>query len=253
MNLAAELQLKPENQDSYEELIIGIENGQGVLTPLIAVCDDLRLREILIQRYEDELAPDFRLYRMRLNQEEPSLRLGIATLIKNEEYLQQKKPAVIMVTGSETLMFVSPERGKRTEIDKFMGYLQWGREGLMHFPYPIVLWLTKKVEFEITRSALDFWSWRKGVVHFVQEMLLEIPRKNNLFEAQPIAFKDSEEDTEHFLPLEDLKELIAKVEQRDRNDPKLGTLYSRLGRLYSHRLIQGEAEDDKKEREDALL
>jgi hypothetical protein len=46
------------NEDSYEDLLVAIEASEGILSLLIAVCDDSDRREEIIKRYETELEPD---------------------------------------------------------------------------------------------------------------------------------------------------------------------------------------------------
>jgi hypothetical protein len=50
------------------------------------VCDDGNFREQIIQKYETELEPDIRPYRVTLARGEPSLRAAIAQLVQSDEY-----------------------------------------------------------------------------------------------------------------------------------------------------------------------
>jgi tetratricopeptide (TPR) repeat protein len=236
---------KPENLRTYHQLVSQIEASVGVLSLLIAVCDDLPLRDRIIGQYEQEIQPEMQAYRLTLDTNEPSLKRALTQLVNREEALQRGEKAVLTVTGTEKLLFISP-KAERTEVEKFLGYLQWTREGLREFPYPVVLWVTYKILGDLSLKAPDFWSWRKGVFRFVQEteVIPAIPDNINLYNYE-IAEK---EDTE-LLPLEDLADLIARTEKRNPKDRKLGGLYDRLGRLYCTRLKRGEAEDYAKELE----
>ena len=44
--------------------------------------------------------------------------------------------------------------------------MQWTREALREFHYPIILWVNKQLKNNIIKKAPDFWSWRKGVFPF---------------------------------------------------------------------------------------
>ena len=248
MKQKTELNLTPENDRNYQELVVSIEASNGILSLLIAVCDDLPLRERIINEYERELQPQFRPYRLKLARDEPSLRMAIASQVQTDIYLQQRTPAILTVTGAENLLFFSPKL-ERSQQDKFFGYLQWTREGLREFRYPIVLWITYQILVNMMTKAPDFWSWRKGVFRFVRQTPI-VP--SNLRDIQfPSLLR--EDNQQYFLPLEDMKELIATTEKlRGVNHPRLATLYNRLGQIYQKRLEQGEADNYPQERELAI-
>ncbi len=64
------------NEETYDQLISLIENTQGRLAPILVACDDLQLRQRIVQRYEAEARQvKIRPYRIELGQE-PSLRAG---------------------------------------------------------------------------------------------------------------------------------------------------------------------------------
>ncbi len=248
MKIETELKLKPENYRNYQQLLAQIEASDRTLSLLIAVCDDKRLRERIISQYEAELQPEIRPYRLRLDKDEPSLRMAIVQLLQKEEYLRHDGRAVLTVTGADELLFISL-KGERTEQDKFFGYLQWTREGLRAFPYPVVLWVTNQILVNLSEKAPDFWSWRKGVFRFESETsVATLPPENG--QRPSLGF---EEDSSNFIPLEDLQDLIARTEQkRGKKDPTLATLYDHLGELYRQRLERGEAENYPDERERAF-
>jgi hypothetical protein len=145
-----------QNQDSYDGLIVSIEASNGIFSLLLAVCDDDNLRDEIITQYEAELSPKIRSYSLMLPSEEPSLRLAIAKLVEQEEYLRDKGKAVLAAIPADGY-----------NLDKFFGYLQWTREGLMEFKFPIVLWVTREVFVQMMKRSPDFYSWRKGTFHFV--------------------------------------------------------------------------------------
>ncbi|MDF5730416.1 MAG: tetratricopeptide repeat protein, partial [Rhizonema sp. PD38] len=231
-------------------MIVSIEAKEGALNLLIAVCDDADFRDRIITQYETELQPQFRPYRVTLARGEPSLKAAINQLMDKEEYLRQRHPAVMTVTGAEQLYFLRLGED-RSEQEIFFGYLQWTREGLREFPYAIVLWVTKQILVNLIKKAPDFWSWRNGVFRFVSKKTITVSSR----ELEPIrfAFNDAElwnanDDNPYFLPVEDLKELIRQTQQqRGAKDSNLVTLYSRMGDIYRRRLDRGEAQDYKTE------
>jgi tetratricopeptide (TPR) repeat protein len=256
---ADSLTFSKENEMVYEELVTVIEASQGTLVLLIAVCDDLKLRDCIIGRYEQELQPDFKPYRLQLATVEPSLRGALSTWVGQQ--VEPSPSAVLTVTGAESLQWINlhDKDSDRTEIQKFFGYLQWGREGLREFPYPIVLWVTQRILKELNLKAPDFWSWRKGVFRFVPD-----PDIADFSIPDDEKFIPKDVNIEAFLPpglpadsfplsLEDLQELITAIEQKEGTEaPLLGTLYSRLAQVYQRRIEQGEAENLQEERDLAI-
>ncbi|MDZ8185459.1 MAG: tetratricopeptide repeat protein [Nostoc sp. ChiSLP02] len=246
-----------ENQDAYDDLIVSIEAKTHGLNLLIAVCDDPNFRDEIITRYESEVEPNFRTYQTILARYEPSLKAALNQLVEQEEYLRQRQPAVITVTGTEQFYFLRLGN-EQSEQEKFFGYLQWTREGLRDFPFTIVLWLTNQILINLIKKAPDFWSWRNGVFRFASKKTSAIPGK----ELEPIrfAFRDTElagtdtnENNHFFLPIRDLEKLIDNIEEeRGTKDPSLATLYSRLGDIYRGRLERGESQNYQEEQELAI-
>ena len=250
MDAQSSLELTDQNADSYDDLLVSIEASEGKLSLLIAVCDDGNFREQIIQKYEAELEPDIRPYRVTLARGEPSLRAAIAQLVQSDEYLRQGGGAVLTVTGIE--QFYSLKLGEeRSEQEIFFGYLQWTREGMREFPFPIVIWLTQQIQASLSKKALDFWSWRKGVFRFVSRITNAVSKgeiANLRFTPEEQKIIGIDEDDTSLIPLEDLQELIRKIEQqRGDKDPSLAALYFRMARIYERRLDQGESQDYQKE------
>lgn len=230
------------NEDVYDQLVTVIEVSEGTLAPVIAVCDDRRLRERIIQRYEAELSPKFRAYRLKLNTHEPSLRASLSQWMSQPDAPKPGESAVVSVTGAEELLWVHLQGNstEQTELEKFFGYLQWTREGLQEFPYPIVLWITNRILKVLSRQAPDFWSWRRAVFRFESEPAVPqiINREAILL---PVQMPQSEK---HLLPLEDLSAQIALLEAREGlQAPGLATLYHSAGQIYADRVQQGTSKD----------
>lgn len=231
------------NETAYDDLIVSVEASQGIMSILLAVCDDEQLREKIIQRYEAEFQPNIRPYRIMIPHEDPSLRQAISQLVTHENSLQEGRKVVLTVTGAEQLSFLKLGQAQ-SEQDVFFGYLQWTREGLREFRFPIILWITNQLLGKISRKAPDFWSWRKDVFRFISKKT-QIVQQEDINELLPafrqLGFPDVMEDDE--IPIQDLEKLIAVTEVRQSNDPLLATLYSSLGRIYAQRIERGEAQD----------
>jgi tetratricopeptide (TPR) repeat protein len=246
--MAADIQ--EQNADTYEALISLIENSQGRLAPIIVACDDYALRQRLIDQYELEAAQaKIRAYRVRLGQE-PSVRAALAKLKEEHDYLRRGGAAVFTVTGTEMLLRVTlkPE-DEQSELDKFFGYLQWTREGLREFRYPIVLWVTHRILKEMSRRAPDFWSWRKAVLRFAPETE---PARSA---AAALSLPSSETATlsNDFLPpLEELQAEIQQLEASAPESPILAALYDQLGQVYANRVRSGKATDLEQEQAAAI-
>ncbi|MGK7883903.1 MAG: tetratricopeptide repeat protein [Crocosphaera sp.] len=249
MPLETPLKLSKENNLNYQGLLSLIEASENTLSILIAVCDDRKLRDKIIEACEKELLPNIASYHTRLDQNEPSLRAAIYTIVQSEEFKKNEQYTLLNITGAEDLLFIG-NNGEKSQQEKFFGYLQWTREGLREFPYPIVLWVTNQILVNLSRKAPDFWSWRKGVFHFIPEPSLT-----------PVLLPDNRvisddylrEDYSHSLSLEDLEELISNTEKkRGKNDPNLVTLYNSLGDVYFNRIRSGESVNFPDEKENAL-
>ncbi len=243
--MSQSLELLSQNEATYESLISLIENNQDRLALILVACDDLRLRQRVIDRYEVEARrAKIKPHRIVLGTE-PSLRAGLANL-----GLREGDAAVVTVTGAEWLLRVKMrESEEQSDLDKFFGYLQWTREGLREFHYPIVLWVTHQILREMSRRAPDFWSWRKAVLRFALE------------EVEPIAVREGEwssqtsppQSNEEFLP--PLKELLSETQQLELTEPEsanLATLYDKLGQVYANRIANGKAANLEQERQQAI-
>ena len=233
-----------ENEATYESLISLIENNQDRLALIIVACDDLRLRQRVVDRYEAEARQaKIRSHRIVLGTE-PSLRSGLAKLA-----LRQGNAAVVTVTGAEWLLRVKMREGEeQSDLDKFFGYLQWTREGLREFRVPIVLWVTHRILREISRQAPDFWSWRKAVLRFSSEEAEPIPvwneERSQLSQSQP---------EDEFLP--PLEELLSEIQQLESSTPEssnLATLYEQLGLVYAKQIASGKAANLEQERQQTI-
>jgi tetratricopeptide (TPR) repeat protein len=243
--------LDAENLETYEDLLVTIEASKGVLSLLIAVCDNSQFREELIARLQAELQPEIRCYRLSLIRGEPSLKMTILQKMQTDDYLREGGRSVVMVTGAEQLYFLQLGEEK-SEQDAFFGYLQWTREALPEFRFPIVLWVTTQLLTQMERKAPDFWGWRKGVFRFKSRQTAAV-KSSQLKSFQPIlAELGLANNDDILLPLADLQALVAQTEQKHPDDPLLATLYSQMGRLYAGRAKRGETIDYRQEQETAI-
>jgi tetratricopeptide (TPR) repeat protein len=241
-NFALEEELT-DNEASYEGLVSTIALSQGMLGIIIVSCTAGAFQNELIDRYETALVPSIPSYRMKLNSSEPSLRASLETLVNQHLELQSPNaPAVITITGATNLLSVKlKETEANSELDRFFGYLQWTREGLREFPYPIVLWVTPRILRQISVKAPDFWSWRTGVFRFIAPVFTStsaIPDRT-----VPSSF-DSDRPTD--LPIDELLEQVAQIEARNPQSPALATLYDRLGQAYEQKNT-GDRADNRKQ------
>jgi tetratricopeptide (TPR) repeat protein len=229
-----------KNQNSYDGLISTIEIGQGTLVLIIASCTNRAFQAELIDRYEAELAPSIPCYRVQLDRSEPSLRQALENLVDQHPELQVPKAnAVITAIGAADLLaFKLGDSETNSALDRFFGYLQWTREGLREFPFPIVLWVTPQILTQLSSKAPDFWSWRGGVFRFVAPAFVSdrttfIPTIDSSF--KPESTSD--------LPIDELLEQAAQIAAKNPNSPALATLFDRLGQAYRDRIGGNGAEN----------
>lgn len=240
--------IENNNEATYESLISLIENSQQQLALIIVACDDLALRQRTIDRYEQEAKQSqIRAERIVLGME-PSLRAGLAKLgIENQDGV------VVTVTGSEWLLRVKTRAtDAQSDLDKFFGYLQWTREGLREFRYPVVLWVTFPILREMSRRAPDFWSWRKAVLRFEseasEESIVPVVRDLN----PPERSFDREDNNDYIPPPAEILSEIHQLESNNPTSPNLATLYAKLAEIYAKRIARGEATDLEFEQQQAI-
>ncbi|MEG3847653.1 tetratricopeptide repeat protein [Microcoleus sp. herbarium19] len=239
------------NEDSYDGLVSLIEASKGVLSLLIASCKPGDFQTQIINRYEAELAPKIRCYRVVLNQKEPSLRAALEQLVKDcPELKNPHASAAITVTGTEALMEMvsKADSHHQSELSRFFGYLQWTREGLREFPYPIVLWVTPNILSRLSLEAPDFWSWRSGVFRFVAPPLQEMGVVNQTGESSLLI----ESERRLSLPLDELLEQGENLEQQATATPALATLYNRVANAYTSLVKTRQAQDYSQEIDRAI-
>jgi tetratricopeptide (TPR) repeat protein len=222
--------LDEENAYSYDRLFVTLEAGLGSLQILLAVCDNGVLRQQIIEQYEQEI--QVQAYRLSFNRDEPSLlqalidgQIGVDGIPTNQ--------AIATVTGAEAFA------NNPIAVKSFLGYLQWTREALRQYPMPIVIWLPSRLMTEVAKKARDFWSWRGGIFKF-QFAPLVFPVNPDRDPADNPTIKKSSSA----LSISQLESSLAEaLTTWGEDSANIEPIYAQLGRAYSERVWQGEADN----------
>jgi tetratricopeptide (TPR) repeat protein len=234
------IEVKQSNEDNFDSLMAVIEASLGMLALLIVSCEQRAFREEIIERYETELSPEISCYRVQLDQQEPSLRAALAALVEQNAGLDQAQIVVTVMGISELIDIRLKEREEKSPLERFFGYLQWTREGLRAFPFPIILWVTPAILKRISLAAPDFWSWRTGVFRFVATETVEVAAgKDDL----QMIFTDQEGEMNQTLPIAELEKQIRQIQAKNANSPALAILYDRLGEAYRDKIRSGNSKN----------
>ncbi|MEY3299380.1 MAG: hypothetical protein RLZZ597_2640, partial [Cyanobacteriota bacterium] len=157
------LDLSPLNRRAYRKLLLAMTLEAQRLELLLAITDDRNLQDQIITAYEAELkAQGITPLRVRLDPKRPSLRAALQDLTDQTPALQTGEPVVVTVLNAGELLGVRL-KDEKSEQEKFFFSLQWTREALQAFAFPIVLWLPDAIATRLAQQAPDFWSWRGGV------------------------------------------------------------------------------------------
>jgi hypothetical protein len=167
-----------DNDKSYDRLTMAIRfSDTDRLNIFIAVCDQPTIQNEIIDRYTAELQSGFHCYQLTVSSNDISTKKLLYELIDREPIiLQPYNRTVVSITGAADLPASSNsatlqkrygrEDITRTDQEMFFSSLQWTREGLREFHFPIIIWVTKALYDRLVHEAPDFWSWRKGVLFF---------------------------------------------------------------------------------------
>jgi tetratricopeptide (TPR) repeat protein len=207
----------------------------------------------LIQTYEAELREQgITCERIRLDRKTPSLKDSLLELPTEAE----SGPQVVTVLGADELLGIRLSEAKSAQ-EKFFFSVQWTREGLRAFPYPIVLWVTEEVAVGLGQEAPDFWSWRGGLFEFVRPQVNVIGDKvggdrvsGDKVGGDKVGGDKITHPFETNLPIADPSELVQQLQSllaSDPDSPLLASLYFSLGRAYKDRLDQGKTADYRQE------
>jgi tetratricopeptide (TPR) repeat protein len=228
-------ELDPANQNAYDGLVVSIEALQGKMGIIFAICDSPELQLEIIYRYEQELLPQIRPYRVEIPPSTPNVRQLISNLIDNEEYLQVGGATVVSVVGSEKISsFKSAafDDDQDSNLQKWFGYLQWTREAFREFRFPIILWVNSYTVKNLMRQAPDFWSWRQDVFEFKRVPI------NSQATALSTELTNRKNDSSALaIPVAELLKLIKSLESEDSNSPLLYSIYLRTGQAFYQQAI----------------
>jgi tetratricopeptide (TPR) repeat protein len=223
-----QLELETSNQRELRKLILSIKANAGRLDLLLAICDDRNLQHQLIQSYEKELQQQgITTYQTRLDIRQPSLKATLADLVSRYSDLETSdRPSLVTVLGASELLGVRLTEDK-SEQEKFFFSLQWTREALREFRFPIVLWLSDTIATRLARQAPDFWSWRGGVFEFVRIPTIRTQLDRITTSLDRTESTDSDKFSRH-----ELQQQIAAIEQQNPQSSLLVTLYNNLGEVF---------------------
>jgi tetratricopeptide (TPR) repeat protein len=241
-----------DNEAYYTDLVMAIEfSDRDRVSLFIAVCDIDRVQSDIINKYTEQLKPDFESYQIAVNSSQLNPSRSIAQLVDRESYLQAGGRAVISVVGATALASIKLDaEAERSDRDTFFGYLQWTRESFRHYHFPIVFWVSKNIYNLMLSETPDFWSWRNGVFFFKADESIatgdSVETRSLLDDAQASIVEPLRElvdSSATSLSVEDLEQLISRMSQKNPEDALLPNLYNRLGMLHYNRLQTGEYED----------
>lgn len=222
------------NQRAYDGLVVTIEAIQNKMGIIFAICDSPALQLETVYRYEKELSPAIRSYRVEISQTEPNVRKAVGDVVASEEYLRAGGAAVVTVLGLEKISsfrssISSNADDSRSNLEKFFGYLQWTRESFREFKFPVVIWTSNDLVKKIIRQSPDFWSWRQDVFEFKAGL-----KNNQILNLNlPVQTADVKNNlASETIPLPDLLNLVASLEQDNPNSPLLSSMYLRTGQAF---------------------
>ncbi len=243
------LELAADNQRALRRLVLSVQASLHKLNLLIAICDNPFYRDALIRTYEAELsAKGIACYQIHLDRQQPSLKQSVLDWQAQTPDWQREAPTLVTVCGGDQLLGVRLQQPKSAQ-ERFFFSVQWTREGLRDFHFPMVLWVTAAVAQGLAQQAPDFWSWRGGVFEFVQPLAWQNPDQPGGTD-RPLESADRT-PTALANPTE-LEQQIADLQATDPDSPLVDSLYQSLGETYNNRLEQGIAVDRPQEEAKAI-
>jgi hypothetical protein len=259
-----------DNDKSYDRLTMAIRfSDTDRLNIFIAVCDQPTIQEEVIDQYTAELQSEFHCHQLTVSSNDISTKKLLYELIDREPIiLQPSSRTIVSITGAADLPASSNsatlqkrygrEDITRTDQEMFFSSLQWTREGLREFHFPIIIWVTKALYDRMVQEAPDFWSWRKGVFFFKSDSAYGYNYNSPItqtFEGNrslciagnvtggvintslnqyiSLASNEAEVQLRQSEILSELQELIAKLVVRDPHHRGLVILYSDVADIYA--------------------
>ncbi len=223
------------NQRNFRRMVLSAKASYGALSLIVAVCDNPRYRDELIESYEAELSAEgVDCLRVTIDRNEPSLKQALSELVEeNGEFWERH--CIVTAIGGDELLNVRLN-AEKSEQERFAYSLQWTRESFRRFKAPIVIWMDSSMVAMISGQAKDFWSWRTGPFEFERE--IEYQPIDQLQEFKPSKYSD-ESTADPF----ELEQQIKVLWVDDLSSPLLPSLYQSLGIAYQKRTEQGKAID----------
>ncbi|MGB7084092.1 MAG: tetratricopeptide repeat protein, partial [Phormidesmis sp.] len=240
--------LSAQNRRAFRRMVVTLKANVQRLELLMAICDDRNLQALIIEAYEAELRQaEIAPFRARLDFKQPSLRASLEGLVAKEAVLQAGEPAVVTVLNAEALLGIRMGEEK-SEQERFFFSLQWTREALLRFEFPVVLWVPQAVATQMGREAPDFWSWRGGVFEFAASAPLSHPEM--AFDSAQATGQAMDRQTEEpvgTLSVAELQGQIAGLVETAPESSLLITLYNNLGEAYArkYKYIEAMAQYEK--------
>ncbi|MBW4485841.1 MAG: tetratricopeptide repeat protein [Tildeniella torsiva UHER 1998/13D] len=225
-----------ENHHQLRRLVWSIQSSYGRLNLLVAICDNWKYRDEIIDTYEAELREKgTRCDRIRIDLRQPSLKQSLQTHVEQEPELATSPAAVVTILGADELLGLRLNQ-ERSALDQFLFSLQWTRESLRGFHLPLVLWLTPRIAAQLADKAPDFWSWRGGVFEFSQPIAWAFEPGRGQSQSQAQTPSSPVADPA------DLQQQIDELLAQDPDSPLLGSLYNDLGKALENEVRYSEAE-----------
>jgi tetratricopeptide (TPR) repeat protein len=210
--MTIDVSVDSENQQQLKKLLIAVKVNLKRTGILLAICDDINLRIRITEQYEAKLKEEgLNPQRVWIDTEDASLYHILSELEHNADL------SVVTVLGANELRSI-PLQGDKSEQDEFFFSLQWTRESLLEFSYPIILWLTDSIATRLAQQSPDFWSWRAGIFEF-QSTDRSDEASYNLEDSNPIA---------------EYQEIASKLEKQAPRSPLLISLYNKIGENYQN-------------------
>jgi hypothetical protein len=149
------------NSSQLEKLLRSIELGLGKFNLFIVVCDDLGLRESVVQAYEEALQAVSSLAvdcsRLAIDRVHPDLRDTLSALSKIQSSPQSQM--VVTIVGGDELLSLRLD-GQASPQEQFFASAQWLKSTIAMLNMPVLLWISSDVAAGLAREAPDFWSGR---------------------------------------------------------------------------------------------
>ena len=225
-----------QNHHQLRRLVWSIQSSYGRLNLLVAICDNSKYRDEIIDTYEAELrSKGTRCNRIRLVPRQPSLRQSLQEHIDQEPELATSPAAMVTILGADELLELRLNQDK-SALEQFLFSLQWTRESLRRFQLPLVLWLTPRIAAQVADQAPDFWSWRGGVFEFSHPMAMAFTPERSRSQSQEQPPQQLSADPA------DLQRQIDDLLAQDPDSPLVASLYDSLGQAYELQFRYTDAE-----------